>query len=304
MFTKLHRAILNIFDGAAAGGEGGGSQGANPNAATPGSAKGEDLSKVKYGKQPNDPNSEAAAQNNDGNDPNGTNTKPKFEDLIKGEYKDEYTKATQAMIDKRFKETKNLEAKLGTIQPLVEALALKYGLQSDDIEGITKALDSDSEFLASQAEKEGMTVEQYKLFHRLEAENNAMKAAKAQAENQQKADEQIQKWMKEAEVLKEKYKDFDLQVEIQNEDFAGMLKRGISVEQAYKVIHMDDLIKNAQAETQKAVTANIRAKGNRPVENGTEVGSAFTVKSDVSKLTKKDRAEIARRSAKGEIIEF
>lgn len=308
MFTKLHRAILTLFDGAAAGGEGGGSQGANINAATPGSTKGEDLSKVKYGKQPADPESEAAAQNKGEGNPDGTPKKTPFSELIKGEYKEEYTKATQQMIDKRFKETKNLEAKLGSVQPLIDTLALKYGLQADDIEGISKALDSDSEFLAAQAEEKGMTVEQFKIFHKLEAENNAMKAAKAQAENQQKADEQIQKWMEEAEELKKTYPDFDLQAEITNDEFAGMLKHGISVAHAYEVIHLNEIkskaVETAKTETQKAVTANIRAKGNRPNENGTEVGSAFIVKDDVHKLTKRDRAEAIKRAQRGETIEF
>ena len=52
------------------------------------------------------------------------------------------------------------------------------------------------------------------------------------------------------------------------------------------------------------VTDNVRARGARPAENGVSSGSGFLVKSDVSKLTKKDRAEIARRAAHGEKIVF
>ena len=48
----------------------------------------------------------------------------------------------------------------------------------------------------------------------------------------------------------------------------------------------------------------IRAKGARPQENGTTSQGAFIVKDDVSKLSKRDRAEIIRRAARGEHIEF
>ena len=88
----------------------------------------------------------------------------------------------------------------------------------------------------------------------------------------------------------------------------AMLKTGLPMEHAYKVQHMDELIADARMTTaatvEKATIDNIRAKGARPQENGSSPQSAFTVKDDVSKLTKKDRAEIARRAARGERIEF
>ena len=63
---------------------------------------------------------------------------------------------------------------------------------------------------------------------------------------------------------------------------------------------------NAQtaARTEKAVTDNIRAKGQRPQENGASSGAGFTYKPDPSKLTIKDFEEIQRRVARGEKITF
>ena len=87
-----------------------------------------------------------------------------------------------------------------------------------------------------------------------------------------------------------------------------MLKAGVPVQHAYEVIHMDAIKAGvAQSAAQTAarqVTDNVRARGARPAENGVSSGSGFLVKSDVSKLTKKDRAEIARRAAHGEKIVF
>ena len=64
-----------------------------------------------------------------------------------------------------------------------------------------------------------------------------------------------------------------------------------------------DLAAQAKA-TEKQVVDGIRAKGARPQENGTTSQGAFIVKDDVSKLSKRDRAEIIRRAARGEHIEF
>ena len=55
---------------------------------------------------------------------------------------------------------------------------------------------------------------------------------------------------------------------------------------------------------EQLVTDNIRAKGSRPLENGTSQQGAFIVKNDVNALTKEDRAEIARRVRRGEVISF
>ena len=61
---------------------------------------------------------------------------------------------------------------------------------------------------------------------------------------------------------------------------------------------------SAARAAEKQVVDTIRAKGARPAENGTAAQSAFTVKDDVSKLTREDRAEIARRAARGDSISF
>ena len=108
--------------------------------------------------------------------------------------------------------------------------------------------------------------------------------------------------------MKDRFPGFELQNELQNPDFVRLLQAGTPVEHAFKVIHFDALIGDAvqvtAANTQKAVVDNIRAKGLRPIENGTASQSPFIVKRDVSQFTKEDRAEIARRVQRGEQISF
>ena len=92
------------------------------------------------------------------------------------------------------------------------------------------------------------------------------------------------------------------------ERFLSLLKAGVPVAHAYEVVHMEE-IKTSVAEhtarqTEKQVVDGIRAKGARPMENGTSAQSAFTVKDDPAKWSRKDRAEVARRVAKGETIKL
>ena len=104
------------------------------------------------------------------------------------------------------------------------------------------------------------------------------------------------------------YPGFDLEKESKNPQFLSMLRAGVPVQTAYEVIHMDDIkagvAQTTARRTEKQVVDGIRAKGSRPPENGTSSQSAFTVKDDPSKWTKQDRAEIARRVARGETIKL
>lgn len=125
---------------------------------------------------------------------------------------------------------------------------------------------------------------------------------------QGQAEAQLRAWSDQAEQAKTLYPSFDLGREAQNRDFRSMLRAGVPVRQAFEVVHMDEIMATAAAmqaqATERAVTANIKAKGTRPQENGAGAASGFTVKDDVSRLTPKDRAEMARRAARGEVITF
>ena len=129
-----------------------------------------------------------------------------------------------------------------------------------------------------------------------------------QRQNDQRAQQQLQQWYGEAEQVKSLYPSFDLNAEVKNPQFLSMLRAGVPVRHAYEVVHMDQIkagVAAMQAKaTEKQVVDGIRAKGARPQENGTTSQGAFIVKDDVSKLSKRDRAEIIRRAARGEHIEF
>lgn len=229
-----------------------------------------------------------------------------YQDLVRGKYKDLFAADTQRIINQRFKETKTQQETLAKQGEVLDMLMSRYNV--NDLDGLKSALDNDDTIWESAADDAGMTVKQYKEFAKIQRENREFRARQLEFETQRKADEIIQRWNAEAEALRQKFPQFDLNVETQNPQFTNMLQHGVPVETAYKAIHLDDIVTEAMKTTaqaaEKRVVDNVRAKGSRPVENGLSSTSTFTVKNDVTKLNKADRAEVARRALNGEMISF
>lgn len=320
MEHSIFPAILNLFDGAAAtaGGEAGAQGETQAQAAAPtrqGKKSGE-YENVKFGKQPEETQEGSPAAGGETQKEaevtvtsNTLEDKRKaFRDLVNGEYKDIFTEETQRIINRRFGETKILQKQVDDLQPLLGLLKQRYGLDTDDVGKLKEAIEGDNAYWAEAAEEAGMPLETYKQVQKIKAENEALKQTEANHARQAAIDQQLQRWVDEGESLKAKYPGFDLGVETGNPDFMKMIQSGVPMEHAYQVIHMDEIVsgavQNAAQQAEKKVVDTIRAKGTRPAENGVSTSSAFTIKDDVSKLSKKDRAEVVRRAMLGERIEF
>ncbi|WP_458457479.1 hypothetical protein [Pseudobutyrivibrio sp.] len=275
---------------------------------SPVSQKGGDLSDVVYGKS----DQTLAQSNNDVNSPKDIKPEDRqkaFDNMIKkgGEYAEEFNKRTQAIIDKRFKETKGLQEQLEGQKSIMEALAAKYGVDSADINAISKAIDADNSMWEEAAYKEGLSVEAYKQKMALERENAQLREAQEQLKAQQGAEKIYSQWLEDAEAVKQKYGwDFDMATELENKDFTDLLGAGVQFEAAFKAIHMDEIVNGAMAKTaqkvSEAVVNNVRSRASRPNENGIESSNARTFKSDPNQFTDADMEEIARRVEAGERI--
>jgi len=325
---SLLDVILDLFDGAAGGGDGAGGDGAataggdagtqgetqaSPVPTRPGKKAGE-FDNVIFGKQQDDTAQSADAGQTQPQEEGPIKAtsdtleekRKSFRDLVEGEYKDIYTEETQKIINRRFKETSTLREQLAQNQPVIDMLMQRYNVKDGDISKLTAAIENDDAYWSEAADEAGMTVDQYKQMQKLERENAELLRARRQQESRQQADAQLAKWYQESEVAKQTYPNFDLNVEVKNPDFMSLLRANIPVQKAYEVVHMDD-IKNGVAQTvakqtEKKVVDGIRAKGTRPTENGTVSQSAFTVRDDPSKWSKKDRSEVVRRVMSGEKI--
>lgn len=308
---RLFKMCLNLFDGE--GAEGGTTaSSANTQPDTTGA-----LETVRYGKQPEDLQTETqpdagAEKVKDVEVTSNTleERRKAFRDMVTGEYKDIYTQETQKIIDRRFKDARAVEDKLKAYQPILDTLMERYNIQDGDARKLMAAVDNDSAYWSEAAEAAGLTEEQYREMRRLKRENAALMQEQAQRQQEAFNRQKAQEWAEQAEKMKSNplYQNFDLLSELENPEFLSLLRAGTPLEHAYRVMHFEELmngaVQNAAAATEKKVADSIRAKGARPDENGTKSHSAFTVKSDPSKLTRKDFEEIERRVARGEKITF
>lgn len=283
--------------GAAAGGEG--AAAAAPVAAPqqPG-VKSNPLADVQYGKQESAP---AAGEKSSAEERNS-----RFEELIKGEFKDLYDARVQNTIRERLKGNEATVQKYNALAPVLDLLAGKYGVEADNIEALSKAIEEDETFYEDEALEKGLTVQQVKEIRKMQRENAALKAQVEERSRKENADATYAAWMQQAEALKQVYPSFDFATEAQNEQFRRLLQSGIPLQTAFEVIHKDEIIPAAMQYTAKQVEAkvanNVRAGQKRPAEGAAGGRSAVQVKSDPSKFTKADMDEIARRVARGERI--
>ncbi len=231
-----------------------------------------------------------------------------FEELIQGEYRDLFEDRLRSVREEAEGRAEKLTEQAKALSPLISLLSSKYGVEDGDLEGLVKAVEDDDAYYEEEAMREGLTVAQLKQMKRMERENAELRAAREEMERRREADQIYSRWMAESEEVKKIYPSFDLGRECQNEDFIKMLRSGVGLKAAYQALHMDELLGGAMQYTAKEVarhvTENIRARGERPVENGLSAGSAAITKTDVTKLTKRDREEIERRVLRGEIIKF
>ena len=293
------------------GGDGGtGAEGATGVSATAAvsqtkGVKSNPLADVKYGVQPTtaeETSPDAKVKEEPTEDRNS-----KYEAFIK-EHKDLDDVRIQNIVQKRLKGSKETVEKYEALVPTLELLAKKYGVDATDVKALNEAIEADESFYEEEALERGMSVEQLKEFKKMEKELATHKKEKEAQLRKEQADKQYQKWMSESENTKQVYPSFDLRAELQNEEFANLLRSNVNVRTAYEVIHKDEIIAGAMQFTAKKVEQNLTnkiiAQGSRPSENGNSSQGASVTKSDVSLLTKADRAEIARRVARGEKISF
>lgn len=295
--------ILNLFEG-----EGGGTTGATAPAA--GEQSTGDLSQVVYGKQDGQPQAtepQDTTQQSAADSAKQTEERTKaYRDLIQGEYKDLYNQDVQKIVKNRLKGMDELRQTNASQQEIIDRLSAKYGVT--ELSEIAAAIDNDHAMWEQEADKAGMTTEQYMKFQELQRQSQALMRHEQERVHMEQQRAQVDAWMKEADQVKQQYPMFDLEAEMGNERFRATLLSGVPMIDAYRAMHFDELqnmtATTAARQAEAAVAANVRANGTRPVENGTRQQSAFTVKNDVSKLTRQDRAEIARRVAHGEFISF
>ncbi len=225
-----------------------------------------------------------------------------YDEYIRGEGKEFYTEDTQKMINRRFRETKGLQEELAAYKEAVAPLMRKYGVE--DVKAFAEAVQGDNDVWQGRADKEGLTNEQMREKDSLLAENQRLKAAEEARARDDFATKQYNEWMKESVEVQKVYPEFDIRAELQNDKFRTLIGQGFSIMDAYEFAHLSEIKSRAAKESEKAVTENIKSRGNRPLESGASNPAGVIVKSDPEKFSDEDIAEVIRRARAGETISF
>ena len=134
----------------------------------------------------------------------------------------------------------------------------------------------------------------------------------------------------EAEGVRAVYPHFDLTAELSHPVLGAILRGEVkpTLRQLYEAVHLEDILESRVAsgvqaklseavsgavaeavaaavrESEERLLSHIRAHGQRPSEVGTVGGGGIRMHPAVNRLTRKERAMLARRAENGETIEL
>lgn len=239
-----------------------------------------------------------------------------WDSLIKGKYKKEYNASVKDAVNKRFKNQRDLQSQIDMVDPMIKALAERYGVKADvngsiPIDALTAKVMDDNSMYEQEAFQRGMSVEDLKQIKALERENAQLRAQSQRSQE----DREWEAIVQEGNAVKEVYPEFNLEDEMQNPQFGRLLatlkKSGFNnaLQTAYESVHRDEIMGGAMRyavqQTQQKISNSIQSGMNRPQENGTMGNSAGAPTAlDPSKLTKAQIEEMKMRAMKGERITF
>lgn len=297
-----NRIILDfhLFDG-----EGG--EGAGETAST--SEPKQDVSTIQYGKSEGD--GQAPSQVGSDNGGQEEDLDAEFAALVGkgGKYHDVYGQKVSGVIQERFKNQADLQGQVDQITQDLSPIFMNYGLKPGDYEGLKNAVANDDSFYQAGAEKAGLDVEHYKEMLKLKADSERLSQINDAYQREQAKQAKFAEWEADAEELQQAFPNFDLGLEIQNnEDFRNYLDYGASVHDAFMLSHMGEILGGANDYAQKTATQRvvntIQQRAARPAEGALNHAPAIERKSDPSSLSDEDLDEINRRVARGEAVSF
>lgn len=306
MQKHMYRLNLSLFDGGAAAPGAAAAPGGEGSTASNGFST-QEQAQIVYGKQAEEPSQEG--QEGVAN-PN-QEKKMTLKDIISSN--PDIKAELEATIQRRVKNSKaELEAanrRVADVEPVLAMLYARYNVEDGDFTGLTNALSKDTAYLEEEAELKGMTVEQLQYVKQLEMENAKAKKQFQMTQEQMYREQLQQRWNQESIAVQQLYPDFDFVSEVQNNpEFEKLIRANVPVKDAYEFAHREEIAAAQQAaiaaETQKQITANLKAKQERPQEAGLKGQNGFIAKTDPSKLTSQDIREIRKRVARGEKISF
>ena len=261
-----------------------------------------------YGIRKSQPKAAGETPQAEENAPKTKTLEQEWDEARKGKFKDLYGKDVKEAVQRRLKGRADAEQQLQTLSPALNTLMKNYGVQDGDIGKLVEAIQSDDHLIEEEAMKRGMSVDAYREFSKLEQEHNARMEQEARDRETREREAKFNSYWQQSEQLKEIYPSFDLSQELENDNFLRMIETGVPVRTAFEAIHMDELqpqaMRYAGEKAQKQMAQTMAANARRPAEGALGHRGQVPVTVDMDKFTLKDFAEIKRRAARGETIQF
>ena len=314
MFETLGNKIFRTLDSGAAEAHGAeGSAHAQEQAGTNAQAQRAEGASTRSAAESAAPEHRAAEGEHGANAEAGTNVeKPDrraaFEAFMR-ENKDLYEERLQEHLGRRLKTARAAEERAKALEPIVDMVAQKYGVDASQPDKLLAALESDNSLYEEEAIRRGMSVESLREMKQMERkvhfyEQQAQMQERARREAEARA--RIEEGVKTAQAA---YPGFDMRKELENTGFRDMVARGIDVKTAYEIAHKDELLSGAIGyavqRAAKETAETIRTRANRPQENGMAgQATAQTTGRDPAQLTAREINELTRRALAGERITF
>lgn len=236
-----------------------------------------------------------------------------FGEMVQGEYSDVFQEMMQRAIDKA---TENIRQN-PQVARLTQALANAYGVDTEDMDGLIEAVENgrvkDEKYYEDLAQQRGVSVKTARELDKMESDlkrsntrNAQLQAMQQEATRQQRVSQIQAQWEAQAAQLKTQYPDFELQEVLANEQVADLMRRGVSLPDAYRAAYFDHIMQQATAQTaqkvEQGVAARIQQRAGRPGENGTRPGGAVTTHVDVASMSRRQLEDLERRARRGEKI--
>ena len=239
--------------------------------------------------------------------------KREFGELVKDQYGDIFNEVMQHSIEVAGDSIRN-DPKVAR---LTQALAKAYGVGVEDLDGLIDAVENgkvkDEAYYEELAQQRGISVKTARELDKMEsdlhqanAKNAQLQAMQQEAARQQRTAQIQAQWEAQAAQLKAQYPDFDLPEVLANEQVGDLMRRGVSLPDAYRAAYFDHIMQQATAQTaqktEQGVVARIQQRASRPGVNGTRPGGAVATHVDVASMSRKQLEDLERRARRGEKI--
>jgi hypothetical protein len=234
-----------------------------------------------------------SSDNTQATDVNGTTDKLSYADLIKSDdYKEEHKAYMDKTISERLKKYKGIEDDNAKYKGILETVATKYGVNSGDanfLEVLSQKINEDDSYYENYAMEHDISTDEARRIVTMERKAARFDAQQREAEQQERARQQILVLRQNAEKTKAQFPGFNLEAEMKDERFRRLCAANNGdTTAAYMACHWNEILpatvqmatRKVQAQTAQAVASN----NARPIESGLSSSAPSVVQNNFSNM--------------------